>query len=223
MIVEFSVNGNEYSVFHDIVPVIQFISSRGAVGKSGGVFRVASGQKKNFIMAISSMIYMAQVSFPKKECFFRFYDTNQNPAYLKNTVVPYPLKTAASANSSPGDLIPSSFSTISSFDRQLPRSITHPVKRSLTSTRQKTRELISLSERRGTVFERETIKKTLMHKDSGLLRSQTHKPQRRQHAVSEPVTMNRKREDPLLESGDLLNCWNRLEALASLAETENDS
>jgi len=42
---------------------------------------VASGERKNFIVSLASLIYIAQVSLPKKDWFFRFYDTNQNPVF----------------------------------------------------------------------------------------------------------------------------------------------
>jgi len=229
MMIEFNVNGTECSVYRDIVPVIQFISSRGSIGKSGGVFRVASGQKKNFIIAVASMIYMAQVSLPKKEEFFRFYDTNQNPASHKNTVVPYPNRTSTPANPSPSDTIPISFTPTnsnsnSSFDRRVPRSLSHPVKPSLDSPRKKrTEELISLRLRKGTVFEREKIRKALQQRNS-VKRSITEKPERREHVISAPLTERiPQRPEVPLASGDLFNCWNRLEALASVYETENDS
>jgi len=212
LIVQLSRDGAEYTVLRDDVPIIQFISSRGPIGKSGGIFKVASRERKNFAMALASSIYIAQVSLPKKECFFRFCDTNQNPVFLKKSVVPYPLTSSIKTNSSMTnpvrDYTANSESTISTSisrsDRIIPLSI-GKISTSVTYPRRRTSELISLRER--------STKGQRFIARIKIQRSLTEPKKKVYEKTSEPYT----------DEDDLSKCWDQLEALASVQETENDS
>jgi hypothetical protein len=84
--VVFSLDGAEFSVLRDESTIIQFISSRGPAGKSGGIFRVVSGERKGFVLALSSIIYISQVSLPSKDWLFRFSDSGQRPVFRTESI-----------------------------------------------------------------------------------------------------------------------------------------
>jgi len=70
--VEFNADGNEFSILRDNLSILQFTSLEGPVGHSGGISKIASGEKKSFMLTFLSTIYISQVPFPKKEPFFPF-------------------------------------------------------------------------------------------------------------------------------------------------------
>jgi hypothetical protein len=79
-------DGSEFTILRDGQIIVTFASTEGPVGKSGGIFRVMSGEKRHFIISVVSLIYIAQVSFPKKAAMFFYQDNGQRPVLRSDSL-----------------------------------------------------------------------------------------------------------------------------------------
>jgi len=77
--IEFTNEGSEFTVTRDNYLVLVFASNVGPIGKSGGIARVPSGEKKSFVLSLLALLYIAQVSFSEKERLFNYEDKGQKP------------------------------------------------------------------------------------------------------------------------------------------------
>jgi hypothetical protein len=81
--VEFNADGDEFSINRDNISILQFTSMEGPVGLSGGTSKIASGEKKSFMLTFLSTIYISQVPLPKKEPFFHFKGMDSEYSAMK--------------------------------------------------------------------------------------------------------------------------------------------
>jgi hypothetical protein len=269
--VDFSLDGAEFSVLRDEAPIIQFISSRGPVGKSGGIFRVASGERKGFVLALASLIYIAQVSLPKKDCLFRFFDTGQKAVFRtssiskkinntpkkatpKKATPKAPVVVAASSEKnivSPGDRQKNSVERAKTFSPREKPPQEKPTPRKEHKVREKRKPKRLLTEK-GLSSKKNQSKKQLSEKSPSTNQQPINQSKKTLSEKSLSATVVQQPKKVLLEKSLTLNvvqqtkkapseklnsnliqqpkkittmseCWNQLEALASLYENENDN
>jgi hypothetical protein len=77
LVVIFNDDGSEFSVEKKDMSVVKFVSNQGPVGTSGGSARISSGELRSYILSLTAIIYIAQISFPKKESMLKYKDTGQ--------------------------------------------------------------------------------------------------------------------------------------------------
>jgi len=100
LLIEFSSNGCEFLVYRDNSIILEFASTDGPVGKTNGMARVASGEKKSFYLSLMALVFLGQVQFPVKAPFFHYKDTGQK-GILRSESVSHSPNTESDNNNIP--------------------------------------------------------------------------------------------------------------------------
>jgi len=83
ILIEFTKDGTEFTGTHDSKAFCTFQSSEGPVGIHGGNFRVSSGERRNFILGVISLVIILQqdaiIGSQTKGIGIKFVDNGQKP------------------------------------------------------------------------------------------------------------------------------------------------
>jgi len=83
ILIEFTEDGTEFKGTHDGKVFCVFQSAQGPVGIHGGTFRVSSGERRNFVLGVVSLVIILQkdalVGSQTKGIGIKFEDTGQKP------------------------------------------------------------------------------------------------------------------------------------------------